>query len=64
MKIPGVDFAAIEKDFTEHGRNYALDFLSILDHHRGTDKTPLKNLAAKAESQTHRFLFILPDKEA
>ena len=37
--IPGVNYEKVEKDFTSHGRECALKFLSIIDNHRGKDKT-------------------------
>ena len=62
LKIPGVDFAKVEKDFTSHGRIHALDFLSILDHYRGKDKTSLRALVEQGESQKYRLIFIMPEE--
>ena len=51
----------MERDFTSHGRDYALKFLSIIDKHRGKEKTSIKCLAESSESQKYRQIFFLPE---
>jgi hypothetical protein len=64
LKVPGVDFEGVQKDFTENGRNNGLLFLKILDNHRGPDKTSIRDMVERAESQKLRNIASLPPKEA
>ena len=60
LNIPGVDSKKLERDFTSHGREISLKFLSIIDKHRGKNKTSIRGLAEMAESQKYRHIFLMP----